>query len=59
MTVEHDTVELVRDFPDDGLRAGDRGTVVYIYDDTKSIEVEFVTGQVVTIDISDVRKVQP
>lgn len=59
MTVEHDIVELVCDFPKDGLRVGDRGTVVYIYDDAKSIEVEFESGQVVMLDITDVRKVQP
>jgi hypothetical protein len=37
-----DTVVLTHDIPAHGLRAGDIGAVVDVYDD--SVEVEFVSG---------------
>jgi hypothetical protein len=40
---ELDTVVLVRDLPDAGLRAGDLGAVVHVYGD-EALEVEFVTA---------------
>lgn len=39
---ELDTVVLVRDIPEAGLRAGDLGAVVQVYG-TEALEVEFVT----------------
>jgi hypothetical protein len=56
-----DTVVLTRDLPTHGLRAGDLGAVVEIYE-PDGMEVEFVTasgktGAVVTVRISDVRRV--
>jgi len=56
-----DTVVLTRDLPTDGLRAGDLGAVVEIYE-PDGLEVEFVTasgktGAVVTVRVSDVRRV--
>jgi Domain of unknown function (DUF4926) len=38
-----DTVVLVRDFPKEGLRAGDLGAVVEVYP-PDGIEVEFITA---------------
>jgi hypothetical protein len=54
-------VVLVRDVPDAGLRAGDVGTVVWVYG-TEAVEVEFVThaGQTQalrTLAVGDVRPV--
>ena len=39
---ELDTVVLVRDVPEAGLRAGDLGAIVQVYD-AEALEVEFVT----------------
>lgn len=39
---ELDSVVLVRDLPDSGLRAGDLGAIVHVYDG-EAVEVEFVT----------------
>ena len=56
-----DTVVLTHDLPDYGLRAGDLGAVVEVYD-AEAIEVEFVrasgkTQAVVTLMTDDVRPV--
>ena len=56
-----DTVVLDRDLPQHGLRKGDLGAVVEIYD-TEAVEVEFVlasgkTQAVVTLAVGDVRPV--
>jgi hypothetical protein len=58
---ELETVVLVRDLPEHGLRQGDLGAVVQIYE-PNAIEVEFVTAAgkteaLVTLDIDDVRQV--
>jgi hypothetical protein len=58
---ELDTVVLVRDLPEHGLRHGDLGAVVQIYE-PDAIEVEFVTAAgktkaLVTLDTQDVRHV--
>ncbi len=58
---ELDTVVLVRDFPKHGLRQGDLGAVVQLYE-PDALEVEFVTAAgkteaLVTLDIQDVRQV--
>ena len=37
-----DTVVLTRDLPESGLRSGDVGAIVEVYED--AYEVEFVTG---------------
>ncbi len=51
MISEHDCVVLTEDLPDDGLLAGDVGTVVHIHANGAGYEVEFVTltGQTVAI----------
>jgi hypothetical protein len=56
-----DTVVLDRDLPEYGLRKGDLGAVVEVYD-AEGIEVEFVrasgkTQAVVTLTTDDVRPV--
>ena len=56
-----DTVVLVHDVPEHGLRAGDLGAVVEVYPD-EALEVEFVrpsggTKALVTLKDADVRPV--
>jgi len=55
-----DTIVLDRDFPEHGLRKGDLGAVVEVYEGD-GLEVEFVTGSgrtaaVRTLNIHDVRR---
>ena len=51
MIKEHDCIVLTQDIPDDGLEAGDVGTVVHIHRDEAAYEVEFITftGQTVAV----------
>ena len=56
-----DTVVLVRDLPELGLKAGDVGAVVEIYE-PDGVEVEFVKGSgetqaLVTLGLADVRTI--
>jgi len=56
-----DTVVLVRDLPEFGLRCGDLGAVVEVYD-SNGLEVEFVTASgrtqaLVSLRAEDVRSV--
>ena len=75
MINEHDTVVLTKDLPDEGLRAGDIGTVVHVHENGAGYEVEFMTlaGQTIAVasllpeqlrpigrrDIAHVRELQP
>lgn len=57
-----DTVVLDRDMPEQGLRRGDLGAVVEVYD-PDALEVEFVTASgrteaLVTLSVDDVRAVE-
>jgi len=57
-----DTVVLDRDLPQQGLRSGDLGAVVQVYE-PDGLEVEFVTASgktqaLVTLQFRDVRPVQ-
>ena len=59
---ELDTVVLVRDLPEAGLRSGERGAVVQVYGD-EAVEVEFVTASgrtqaLLTLPVSDIRPVR-
>jgi len=59
---EHERVVLTRPVDNEGLTAGDVGTVVHVYRDGLAYEIEFTTldGQtaaVVTVDAADVRPV--
>jgi hypothetical protein len=63
MIKEHDRVVLKRGISEEGLRAGDVGTVVHVYKKGEAFEVEFLTlhGETVaitTLDASQVRPVQ-
>ena len=75
MIKEHDRVVLTEDVPEEGLTAGDVGTVVHIYNNGEGYEVEFMTltGQTIAVasllapqvrsvskhDLSHVRELQP
>jgi Domain of unknown function (DUF4926) len=57
-----DTVVLDRNLPEHGLRSGDLGAVVPVYE-PDGLEVEFVTASgktqaLVTLNVRDVRPVQ-
>ena len=57
---EHDVVVLTRNLPEHGLRAGDVGAVVHVYENGKAYEAEFVTGSgqtlaVETLEPKDIR----
>ena len=59
---ELETVVLLRDQPEMGLRAGDLGAVVQVYG-TDAVEVEFVTASgrtqaVITLPVTDLRPVR-
>jgi len=59
---ELDTVVLDRDLPEQGLRRGDLGAVVQVYE-PDGLEVEFVTASgrtqaLVTLRVDDVRDVR-
>jgi hypothetical protein len=43
MIKEHDRIVLLKDLLEDGLQAGDVGTVVHIHRQGEAFEVEFVT----------------
>ena len=60
MVTESDIVVLKKDIPDHKLQAGDVGTVVHVYANTKSFEVEFVnirgeTVALLTLECDDLR----
>jgi hypothetical protein len=62
MTEEHDPVVLTHDIPGEDLVGGDVGTVVHVYAEGKTFEIEFMTldGQpaaVATVEASAVRPV--
>ena len=62
MIKEHDRIVLLKDLPEDGLQAGDVGTVVHIYRQGEAFEVEFMTLDggtvaVVTLLSSQIRAV--
>jgi hypothetical protein len=44
MLEQHELVVLKQDMPGCGLRAGDVGAVVHIYEGGAAYEVEFITG---------------
>ena len=57
---EHDRVVLAKDLPEYGLRKGDIGTIVHVYQEGRAYEVEFValTGRtvaVVTVPVDQAR----
>jgi len=63
MMREHDRVVLSSDLSEEGLQAGDVGTIVHIYPHGEAFEVEFValngeTVAVVTIKSGQIRAVR-
>jgi Domain of unknown function (DUF4926) len=62
MIKEHDWIVLTTNIPQDGLEAGDVGTVVHSYQDGLAYEVEFMTLKgdtfaVVTLETVQVRPI--
>ncbi len=62
MIKEHERVVLKAAIPNEGLEAGDVGTVVHLYHDGLAYEVEFTTlggdtAAVVTVEATQVRPV--
>lgn len=51
MIDELDTVVMTRDLPHRGIVEGDLGTVVFVYADKDTIEVEFVSGDGSTVTV--------
>jgi hypothetical protein len=51
MIQEHDCIVLTADLPEEGLKAGDVGTVVHVHGQAAAYEVEFVTltGETVAV----------
>jgi len=59
---ELDTVVLTHDIKDKGLKEGDMGAIVQVYDGGEAYEVEFVTAEgktvaLLTLKPTDIRKV--
>jgi hypothetical protein len=61
MIKEHDRVVLKRSVPDQGLKAGDVGTVVYVHRKGEAFEVEFLTlnGETVAVATVTAAQVRP
>lgn len=61
MIQEHDIVVLTEDVPEEGLTAGDVGTVVHIHNQGEGYEVEFVTlaGQTIAVASLSAPQVRP
>jgi hypothetical protein len=62
MIHEHERAVLTKDIPEQGLKAGDVGTVVHVYKDGAAYEIEFFaldgrTPDIVTIESDQVRPV--
>ena len=60
MITEHSTVVLEHDLPEAGLTTGDVGAVVFVHNEGKAYEVEFVDGDgstiaLVTLNAEEVR----
>lgn len=54
MIGEFERVALTRDIPEDGLVAGDVGTIVHVYENGKGYEVEFFALSGRTLAVSTV-----
>ena len=59
--MELDTIVLTEDLPDQGLKAGDLGTVVLVHRNGEAYEVEFVTlgGETVAVVTLSAAQVRP
>jgi hypothetical protein len=54
MIQEHDCIVLTANLPDEGLEAGDVGTVVHIHRDAAAYQVEFMTLTGKTVAVATV-----
>jgi hypothetical protein len=54
MIHEHDCIVLTEAIPDEGLHAGDVGTVVHIHGNSEAYEVEFMTLTGATVAVTTV-----
>lgn len=61
MIEEHERVALRRDVPEQGLEAGDVGTVVHVYRGGEAFEIEFIAlnGQTVLVTTLSASWVRP
>lgn len=61
MIKEHDRIILQKDLPEEGLQAGDVGTVVHVHREGKAFEAEFMTldGETVAIITLVASQVRP
>ncbi len=62
MIKEHGRIVLTSDLPQEGLKAGDVGTVVHVYANGEAFEIEFLTldgktAAVATVTASQLRPV--
>ena len=62
MFEEHDRIVLTSDIRDEGLMAGDVGTIVHVYRNGEAFEVEFLaldgdTAAIATVSQSQVRSI--
>jgi hypothetical protein len=58
MIREHDCIVLTQNLLEEGLQAGDVGTVVHIHEDGAAYEVEFMTLTGQTVAVATVLPVQ-
>ncbi len=58
MITENELVALLSDLPDTDLRRGDVGTAVYVYEDGKMVEVEFVNATGETLAVTTLQTTQ-
>jgi len=56
MLNEFETVVINRDIPEYGLIKGDIGAIVHIYNNGSAIEVEFVSGEGITVGVITLSK---
>ena len=61
MINEHDCIVLTEDLPDEGLKAGDIGTVVHIHAGGAAYEIEFMTlaGETICVATLQANQVRP
>lgn len=61
MIKEHDYAILTEDLPEEGLKAGDIGTVVHIHQNGAGYEVEFMTlaGKTIAVLTLEAAQVRP
>ena len=58
MLLEHERIVLTADIPEEGLKAGDVGTIVHIYPQHVAYEVEFFSLDGNTVAVATVEREQ-